>query len=243
MKNSVNIGCSSFYNSLWKGIFYPTDVPGKLWFEYYCTKFDTFEMNSTFYKMPTVRSLKGWHDRAPEDFIFSVKAPKIITHNKKFIDCREELEEFYNVCQHGLGDKLGHILFQTPPSYDYSEERLEIILSSLDIEISNVIEFRHISWWRPDVYEALAASNIAFCSVSYPNLPSDIINTNGLVYVRFHGIPRLFYSQYTEEDIADIYRNILESGCENVMAYFNNTASEAGIINALEMQKLENAEP
>lgn len=238
MKNKVEIGCSSFYNGLWKGIFYPSDIPGKLWFEYYCTHFSTFEMNATFYKMPTVRGLRGWYDRAPEDFVFSVKVPKVITHQKKFVDCRNDLDEFYAISREGLDDKLGHVLFQTPPSYDFSEERLENILQSLNYDFSNVIEFRHVSWWRPDVYELLAAANVAFCSVNYPNLPTNVVNTNGLVYVRFHGAPKLFYSQYSDEELAATYLEIIKSYCENAIVYFNNTASEAGIINAMDMKRL-----
>jgi len=238
MNSDIDIGCSGFYNRLWKGIFYPEGVPGRLWFEYYCQHFSTFEMNGTFYKAPTVRGLKGWHDRAPEDFTFSVKAPRWVTHTRRFRECANDIARFYETVREGLAEKLGHVLFQMPPSFHFSEERLEQAVLSMDRSFSNVIEFRHISWWRPDVYQALADNNIAFCSVNYPNLPTNIINTNGLVYVRFHGTPKLFYSQYTEDELAFSRDEILASGCNKAVIYFNNTASEAGILNAMEMKRL-----
>ncbi|MGV3460531.1 MAG: DUF72 domain-containing protein [Flavobacterium sp.] len=241
-ENRINIGCSGFYNRLWKGIFYPEGVPGRLWFEYYCEHFSTYEMNGTFYKFPIVKGLQSWHNRAPDDFIFSVKAPRLITHIRRFRDCQREITDFYATCREGLGDKLGHVLFQTPPSFHYSEERLEQAITAMDKSFSNVIEFRHESWWRQDVYNALAANSIAFCSVNYPKLPATIINTNGLVYVRFHGTPKLFYSQYPEAELAFTRYEILQSGCREATVYFNNTASEAGILNALEMKKLSVSE-
>lgn len=74
-KEDINIGCSSFYNSYWKGVFYPEDLPKKEWFAYYCKHFNTYELNATFYRFPTLKSLQNWYDKSPQDFLFSVKAP------------------------------------------------------------------------------------------------------------------------------------------------------------------------
>ena len=84
-QKEILLGCSSFSNRKWIGIFYPEDLPSKEWFAYYCTYFNTYEMNSTFYKFPTSGSLHAWYKKSPEGFIFSVKAPKQITHIKKFV--------------------------------------------------------------------------------------------------------------------------------------------------------------
>src|SRR6478672_2232838 len=101
MKKNILIGCSSYNNRDWKGIFYPDDLPTSKWFAYYCQHFDTFEVNATFYKFPTLRIMENWYKRAPEHFMYAVKAPKLFTHVKKFLDCEAQLAEFYHVCSAG----------------------------------------------------------------------------------------------------------------------------------------------
>jgi uncharacterized protein YecE (DUF72 family) len=145
MKKNIQIGCSSYNNRYWKGVFYPQDLPTSKWFDYYCRHFDTYEMNGTFYKFPTLRIFENWYKKVPEHFLFSVKAPKDITHFKKFIGCEALLSEFYDLCATGLKEKLGPILFQLPPSYSFTSERLQDVINSLDKKFLNVVEFRHQS--------------------------------------------------------------------------------------------------
>lgn len=239
MKNNIHIGCSS-YNSLdWKKIFYPDDIPRNKWFEYYCTHFDTYEMNGTFYKFPTVRTMQSWYHKAPEQFLFAVKAPKDITHHKKFVNCEELIENFYTICNEGLKEKLGCILFQLPPSYHYTQEKLLSIIKQLDTKFDNVIEFRHESWWIPEVWDALSKNKITFCSVSHPQLPDTIFLESPLVYFRLHGRSSVFYSSYTSLELEGFKDMISKRKNEKkVFVYFNNTASTAGILNALEMKNL-----
>jgi len=239
MKKQLYIGCSSYYNSRWKGVFYPEDMPSKQWFEFYCRHFNTFEINATFYKFPTLRVMQNWYNKAPEGFIYAVKAPKQITHIKKFTDCREEIDQFYSVCKEGLSDKLGCILFQLPPSFSYSEERLALILTSLNPDFKNVVEFRNESWWRQDVYDALAKVGITFCTVNYPKLPAGVVATTTTGYVRLHGNPRLFYSEYTLDELKELHEDISsKKNCSEVFIYFNNTASSAAIMNAQQFKNL-----
>ena len=233
METKVLIGCSSYYNNKWKGIFYPDDLPAKQWFEYYSSQFNTFEINSSFYRMPTLKSLQSWFEKAPEDFIFSVKAPKAITHEKRFVDCAVELKLFYEACRGGLRHKCGPVLFQLPPSFGFSTDGLQQILGKIDPDFTNVIEFRNESWWNEDVYEALRSSGVAFCNVSYPKLPETIIHTSPTGYFRLHGNRRLFYSSYEQEELNRILTDLKNSRFETAYVYFNNTASAAGIENAL----------
>jgi uncharacterized protein YecE (DUF72 family) len=238
-QTKINIGCSSYYNKQWQGLFYPEDMPTGKWFEYYCTQFNTYELNSTFYKSPTVKSLQTWYKKTPDGFLFSAKAPKQITHLKKFVDCEQELGDFYSACSEGLADKLACILFQLPPSFSYSEERLALIISSLKPGFKNVVEFRNESWWHDDVFNAFAKSNISFCSPNYPKLPTSVVTTNAIAYLRFHGNPRLFYSEYSNEELKATYEEIVKKeNVDEVFIYFNNTASTAGIINAVAMKEL-----
>ena len=234
----IHIGLSAFNNSYWKGIFYPEELAASKRFNFYCTRFNTYEINASFYKFPTVKGLKGWYDKSPANFLFSVKANRVITHFKKFNDCSQEIADFYATCREGLADKLGFVLFQLPPSFSYTPERLELILSSLDYSFRNVIEFRNITWWKPEVFDALAANNITFCSVSYPGLPEDVISTTSTVYVRLHGTPQLFYSGYETEQLVTLFETIQsKEGINKAYIYFNNTASNEGILNAMALQK------
>jgi uncharacterized protein YecE (DUF72 family) len=235
----IIIGCSGYYNKQWKGLFYPEDLPTSQWFAYYCDHFSTYEINATFYRFPTVKGMQGWYKKAPEGFTYAVKAPKQITHIKRFDDCTEEIAKFYNSCKEGLAEKLGCILFQLPPSFSYSQERLQLITASLSAEFKNVVEFRNESWWRPDVYTALAEAGITFCSVNYPKLPTNVIATTASGYVRLHGNPRLFYSEYSKQELQDLYNDSAKQhNLTEVYIYFNNTASSAAISNALQFEEI-----
>lgn len=239
MKKDIFIGCSSFNNRYWKGIFYPEDLPVSKWFDFYCQHFDTYEMNGTFYKFPTQKILENWYNKVPENFLFSVKVPKEITHVKKFDDCELILKNFYKVCQMGLKEKLGCILFQFPPSYDFSPEKLQNIIQKLDSNFKNVIEFRHKSWWRQDVWDIFLKHSITFCSVSYPGLPDTFFTNFPVTYIRLHGHEKLFYSNYDSDELAAVKVIISkENQSRQTFVYFNNTASTAGILNALKLKTL-----
>ena len=235
MKNQLKLGCSSFYNSFWKTIFYPQNLPSKKWFEFYCQHFDTYEFNGSFYKFPTVRVFQNWYSKTPESFLFSIKVPKEITHLKKMIDCESRLNDFYMICKEGMKEKLGAILFQFPPSYAYSKEKLEMLIEILNYDFKNVVEFRHESWWNDEVWNLFKENNITFCSVSHPNLPTAIFKDFPIFYMRFHGIPKLFHSSYSTEELQHVNRQIRS---KKGFVYFNNTASEAGILNALELKRM-----
>lgn len=240
MNKELHIGCSSYYNFYWKEVFYPNDLPRKQWFEFYCQYFDTYEINGTFYKFPTLKTFVDWFDMSPDLFLFSVKAPKEITHNRRFIGCEDLLGDFYSRCKEGLKHKLACVLFQFPPSYEYSPEKLQHIISQLDLSFQNVLEFRHKSWWVPEVWSLLVKNNITLCSVSHPQLPETVFTVSPLIYLRLHGKPKMFYSEYSKEELAQLKDLILtNSSAAKAFIYFNNTASTAGIINALEMKKLQ----
>lgn len=209
------------------------------WFSFYCQHFNSLELNSTFYSFPTLAKMKMWYDDSPDNFRLSVKAPRYITHMKSFKDCSDKIREFYDVCHQGLGHKLGKLLFQLPPSYTFSEDKLDRILAALEPGFTSVVEFRHNSWWKQFVYDKLSEHGIIFCSPSYPELPTDIITMKGAAYLRLHGIPRIFYSSYTMEEQSAILDVLQETkDMKEVFVYFNNTASEAGIVDAGEFRDL-----
>ena len=136
-----HIGCSGFHYKHWKGTFYPQDLAQSKWFDYYCQFFNTLELNATFYRFPKLSFLDNWRVKSPADFRFAVKAPRAITHYKKFNDVVDLMSSFYNTARDGLQEKLGCILFQLPPNFHYSEEHLQRIIDNLDSSFLNVVEF------------------------------------------------------------------------------------------------------
>lgn len=150
-KSNIHIGCSSYATPSWKTLFYPDDLPKKKWFDYYAEHFNTYELNSTFYRFPTVQSLQSWYDKVDDDFKFSIKVPKIITHLKRLQNCDKEIEDFYLITKEGLRNKLACILWQLPPSFSFSPARLESVIRVMNPTFKNVVEFRHETWWRDDV--------------------------------------------------------------------------------------------
>ncbi|HEY0679491.1 MAG TPA: DUF72 domain-containing protein [Chitinophagaceae bacterium] len=232
------IGCSGFHYSDWKEIFYPEGLPQKSWFEYYCTQFNTLELNVTFYRFPQPGFLENWYNISPPEFDFSVKAPRLITHYKQFQDTERLLGDFYNASRMGLRDKLGCLLFQLPARMKYSISTLERITGQLDTSLTNFIEFRHESWWNKTVIAKLTKHGIGFCGHSYPSLPDEVVCNKDVIYYRFHGLPKLYYSQYKRAFIEKVAADIMAGKARKAYVYFNNTATIAAIRNARYMKLL-----
>lgn len=237
-KINWRIGCSGFHYKEWKGIFYPESLPQKEWFRYYSQKFNTLELNVTFYRFPVLKSLETWYNISPDNFSFAVKVPRLITHYKKFVDCSRLIDDFYTLITKGLKEKLGPVLFQLPPKYNYTSERLDLVVRSMYKEFKNVIEFRESTWWTPKVFRRMKKEKLTFCGIDYPGLPNDAIITNEVVYYRFHGKPRLYYSGYKKEDLKSIADSILANkSVTEAHIFFNNTATHAAIKNANSLTK------
>jgi uncharacterized protein YecE (DUF72 family) len=233
------IGCSGFAYREWKEFFYPEGLPQSRWFQYYTEHFNTLELNVTFYRFPTLKSLQGWYNKAPEGFLFSAKIPRSITHYRKFEDTERMLNDFYGLLKEGLKEKMGCVLFQLPGSFKYSNEKLQKMIAQIDYSFTNVIEFRNEEWWRKDVMTILKKNNIAFCGVSYPKLPDDAVMNTPIPYYRFHGVPKLFFSEYSKAFVKKVYQQLNEKKTvKTAYVYFNNTATQAAINNARYFQSL-----
>lgn len=231
-----HIGCSGFLYREWKEHFYPEKLPQRLWFEHYASVFDTLELNVTFYKFPELKSLQKWYYTSPAHFSFSLKVPRLITHYKQMKDCESLLNDFYSTVEEGLKEKLGCVLFQFPPKFVYTEERLQLLINNLKPDVRNVVELRDKSWWDKKIFKIIKEHNIIFSGISHPTLPDhqEPVFNNPDAYYRFHGIPKLFYSEYSETDLKTVADEILKKKTlKEVFVYFNNTATSAAIKNAL----------
>lgn len=235
------IGCSGFHYKHWKEVYYPIGLPQTRWFKYYCQHFNTLELNNTFYSFPKLSSLQKWYANSPPQFVFTVKAYRGITHYSKFNNAYERISELYEVLTNGLKEKLGPILFQLPPNFWYSEERLQNIIRNLDPAFTNVIEFRHESWWQPHVYSQLAEHNLSFCGMSHPTLPSDIIQNTPNLYYRMHGNQQLYASAYNTTELQDFAQSVERTNAKQAFIYFNNDIGASAIFNARELIDIVNA--
>ena len=135
------VGCSGFAYKEWKEVFYPQGLPQSRWFDYYTQHFNTLELNVTFYRFPTLKSLQGWYNTAPEGFVFSAKVPRWITHYRKFEETERMLGDFYGLLRDGMKEKMGAVLFQLPGQFAYSKEKLHKMVEQLDYSFYNVMSF------------------------------------------------------------------------------------------------------
>lgn len=236
MRKNYLIGCSGWFYLHWQGKFYPQELKTSQWFDFYSKKFGTVEINSSFYHFPQEKTVKNWAKKAPADFTYTVKANRFITHIKKFKKSKKLVKDFYKVTSH-LEEKLGAILFQLPPSLHFKTKKLEEIVSQLNPEKENVLEFRHDSWWNQEVYDKLKENNIAFCVVSAPQLPEDVKITAKHAYFRFHG-KKWYATNYSKKELKDWAEKMKKTRAKKVYAYFNNDYNAFAPKNALQLKKI-----
>jgi len=233
------VGTSGWYYNHWIGRFYPEDLDKKDWLDFYCRHFSTVEINATFYRMPFENMVRGWASRAPEGFRYAVKGNRRITHLKKLVGVDEDLRDYFRRIEL-LGDRLGVILWQLPPSLHEDTERLQSFLARLPREMKHAVEFRHRSWLQPRVYAVLEKFNVACVSVSSSRMPADFTVTADFVYYRFHGLGGGYAHDYTRTELepwAAQARKALREG-RTVFAYFNNDAEARAPKNARELMRM-----
>ncbi len=234
----INIGCSGWFYWDWKGLFYPEELHMNKWFDHYSSNFKTVELNAPFYSWPTLSTVKNWVKNAlGKEFIYTVKVCELITHIKRFEDTKEMIRDF-GIIADLLGPLMGCFLYQMPPSFSYSQERLKLILKQLEPKRRNVIEFRHKSWWNEEVYEAFKKHNVIFCSVSAPKLPEELIKTADEIYIRFHGTSKWYRHDYGFDELKKWAELINKSKAKKIWIYFNNDREGYSIKNSRELLKL-----
>ena len=237
-KQTLFIGCSGWFYWDWKGLFYPEELSTSEWFGYYSKHFNTVELNAPFYSWPTVATVKTWLRQAGRKrFTYTVKVSELITHVKRF-EGTEELVKDFGYIADLLGPRMGCLLFQLPPSYDYSPERLDNILRQLEPGRRNVVEFRHKTWWNDCVYKAFEKERVVFCSCSGPRLPDQLVKTTDEIYVRFHGVKRWYRYDYSREELAVWSERIAASDAKRAWVYFNNDFGGNAIRNARALRRM-----
>lgn len=221
------IGTSGWSYDDWVGDFYPEGTSKSDFLSYYIDHFNSVEVNASFYNIPYENVVKGWRNKAPDDFKFSVKGHRRITHYNRMKDIEEPLERFLDRVNQ-LGDPLKTIFWQFPPSFKKDTERLKSFLDQLPENQKFAFEFRHTSWLDEEVYELLRYENAAIVWQSSGKFPDDCTPTANFIYIRFHGLTDYKYS-YRSSDLepwAEIIQKHLDDG-KDAHVYFNNTGGNA----------------
>ena len=239
---ACHIGTSGWVYRHWRGVFYPWPLPSGQWLHHYATRFDTVELNNSFYRLPSEGAFRKWAEVAPAGFTYAVKASRYITHMKKLSGVEEALPRFLERSRL-LGHHLGPLLYQLPPFWACNADRLGAFLDLLPRDVRHVFEFRHASWLNEAVFSLLEAHGAALCIVSLPEFPCLLRVTAPFVYIRLHGAEAKYGSCYTERELewwAEQILGFLQDG-KDVYAYFNNDACGYAVQNALRLRELVQA--
>jgi uncharacterized protein YecE (DUF72 family) len=224
----LRVGCSGWQYKHWRGAFYPSDLPQSGWLGYYASRFDTVEINNTFYRLPEAAAFTAWEHGVPPGFVYAVKASRFLTHMKKLKDPEEPLDRLFSRAKE-LGRALGPVLYQLPPNWRMDLERLEVFVRALPKRRRHAIEFRDPTWYTSDVFALLARYGVALCVHDMAGSATGQIAVGPFVYARFHG-PRKYSGRYDDRTL-DAWANWLSDQLHEgkpVYAYFNNdTNAEA----------------
>ncbi|MEA2109008.1 MAG: DUF72 domain-containing protein [Pseudomonadota bacterium] len=238
-KSKIHIGTSGWSYDHWKGPFYPEELPNSQMLGYYSQHLQTVEINNSFYHLPRKSTLKRWRDTVPENFVFTAKASRYITHMKKLKNPEKSLSSFLNHIS-TLEDKLGPILFQLPPHWHFNAERLENFLRYLSNEFSYAFEFRDKSWLNEHTCELLSRYDVAFCIYELDGFLSAKKITTNFVYVRLHGPGAPYQGSYdsrTLTDWAEAFSSWSAQG-HAIYCYFDNDQSGYAAQNAEFLQSM-----
>jgi uncharacterized protein YecE (DUF72 family) len=203
---------------------YPEGLPQRRWLEHYATLFDTVEINNTFYRLPTEKAVAGWVAETPEEFTFTVKVSRYITHVKRLKEPKKYTERFFKSIRPLVkSKKLGPVLWQLPPNFKRDDERLAGALEAAP-EGRHAFEFRHESWFSDDVYDLLRSHGAALVLADDPERPRPPhVRTADWTFVRLHRGGQGRRGRYSPEEIKTWARRIAQWRRETeVYAYFNN---------------------
>jgi uncharacterized protein YecE (DUF72 family) len=220
----VHVGCSGWVYDAWRGRLYRQGLPQRRWLERYAERYGTVEVNSTFYRLTTDSAVRGWVEATPDDFVFAVKASRYLTHIKRLTDIGRGIERFYAPLAPMIdAGKLGPVLWQLPENFRRDDARLAGALAALP-EGRHCFEFRHESWFAPEVMGLLREHDAALVIGDHPERPfQSRERTTDWTFIRFHYGSRGRNGHYSDAEVDLWARRIAQWRRETeVFAYFNN---------------------
>lgn len=235
----LRIGTSGYQYDHWRGAFYPEALPKKRWLQHYMREFDTLELNSTFYRLPSPEVFTSWRLQAPDGFLYAVKMSRFATHMKHLRDPEQTIERFMAAAQN-LGPTLGPLLVQLPPHWRADPARLDAFLDAMPRTARVAVEVRHSSWLVREVYRVLESHGAALVMHDLLPLHPRVLTTDW-TYLRFHGAsPAAHDGAYDETPLANESRWIastLRDGVD-VHAYFNNDVGGHAVRDAIRLRTM-----
>jgi uncharacterized protein YecE (DUF72 family) len=235
----VHIGTSGWQYTHWRAAFYPRKLARRAWLEHYAARFQTAEVNNTFYNLPEAGVFERWAERTPDDFVFALKVSRFLTHVRRLRDPEDPVHVFLERARR-LGQKRGPSLIQLPPQMKADAGRLDATLTAFPPGDRVAVEFRHDSWFVPEVRSALEKRGAALCLVDRAGMRTPRWRTAEWGYVRFHhgrGVPPSCYGTTALESwtgvIAEAWRNDAD-----VFVYFNNDAFGCAVRDAITLARL-----
>jgi len=235
----ARVGCSGWNYKSWRDRFYPPGLPPARWLEHYADRFDTVEINNTFYRLPERSTFAMWRERVPADFLMAVKASRFLTHMKRLREPEEPLRRLFSRAT-ALGPRLGPVLYQLPASFHLDLTRLDAFLAALprvwsSRRVRHVMEFRHPSWYVSETFQLLKRRRVALCLHDKDGSTLAEPLTGPFVYVRFHGTSGRYHGSYPDRQL-DMWAHRLAEQLQDrraVFAYFNNDPDAVAVENAL----------
>jgi uncharacterized protein YecE (DUF72 family) len=218
----VFVGTSGYNYPEWRGNFYPEKFSTDKMLGYYAERFPTVEINYTFYRMPTEKLLAGWAAGTPERFTFTLKAPRRITHDSKLQRCEDITQAFCRTAK-TLGPKLAVLLFQLPPTFKQDAEVLRGFSELLPEGTRAAFEFRHPSWFAPEIFDILRARGLALCVADSEKLSAPVEVTADYAYFRLRDEG---YQQADIERWAAVIRQL--PGAGEAFVYFKHEEQGLG---------------
>jgi uncharacterized protein YecE (DUF72 family) len=228
----IYVGTSGYGYKEWKGKFYPQKIAPKEMLGFYSERFNTVEINNTFYRMPTLDVLTSWDKQVPDDFVFALKAPQVITHFKRLKNVGNEAEYLFNSLS-VLKNKLGPVLFQFPGSFPLDYELLKDFLGLIPKNRACAFEFRSPSWTDEKILALLQQKNFSLCTADTDEQPAaEIIPTAAWGYLR------LRHSDYREEDLSLWMEKLLAQKWEKAFVFFKHEEEAIGPKTAVHFKEL-----
>ena len=233
------IGTSGWSYRHWRGPFYPGDMSkGGDQLRFYAERFDTVEVNGTFYRLIEVETLCRWREATPEGFVFACKGSRYLTHMKRLKDPAQGVGRFFERVE-ALEDKLGPIVFQLPGRFKPDRARLANFIEALPAGHRYAFEFRDAAWFEAEILETLAARNVALCLYEFAGQEAPLEVTADFVYIRLHGPEGPYQGSYDDQALrtwADRIAGWARSGLD-VYCYFDNDDRAFAPNNALRLKE------